>query len=104
MHDTVTDAYEKHLRGEVVGLPTGFYDLDRLLGGLQKSDLIIIAGRPSTVLFQPIALKFFWMANFAPNTTESVMTYTSFFHDGSSSGPGYVTGFVGALVAALLIG
>lgn len=28
------------------GIPTGFYDLDRLLGGMQKSDLIIIAGRP----------------------------------------------------------
>lgn len=35
--------------GEVdpMGLPTGFYDLDNILNGLQKSDLIIIAGRPS---------------------------------------------------------
>lgn len=33
-------------RGEMVGLPTGFVDLDRLLGGLQRSDLIIVAGRP----------------------------------------------------------
>ncbi len=31
---------------EVMGVPTGFIDLDRLLGGLQKSDLIIIAARP----------------------------------------------------------
>lgn len=30
-----------------VGLMTGFLDLDRLLNGLQKSKLIIIAGRPS---------------------------------------------------------
>lgn len=29
------------------GVETGFYDLDRLLSGLQKSDLIIIAARPS---------------------------------------------------------
>jgi len=29
-----------------LGLPTGFKDLDKLLGGLQKSDLIIFAGRP----------------------------------------------------------
>jgi replicative DNA helicase len=29
-----------------VGIPTGFTDLDRLLGGLNKSDLIIIAARP----------------------------------------------------------
>ncbi|MBE0683610.1 MAG: replicative DNA helicase [Anaerolineales bacterium] len=28
------------------GVPTGFYDLDKLLGGLQPSDLLIIAGRP----------------------------------------------------------
>lgn len=32
--------------GKIVGVPTGFFDLDNLLGGLQKSDLIIIAGRP----------------------------------------------------------
>ena len=31
---------------EALGVPTGFSDLDQLLGGLQKSDLIIIAGRP----------------------------------------------------------
>ncbi|HMU42951.1 MAG TPA: replicative DNA helicase [Ignavibacteriaceae bacterium] len=28
-------------------VPTGFYELDEMLGGLQKSDLIIIAARPS---------------------------------------------------------
>lgn len=32
---------------ELVGVPTGFRDLDQLLGGLHKSDLVIIAGRPS---------------------------------------------------------
>jgi replicative DNA helicase len=31
----------------VTGVPTGFTDLDRLTAGLQPSDLIIIAGRPS---------------------------------------------------------
>lgn len=31
---------------ETIGVPTGFIDLDRLLGGLQSSDLLIIAGRP----------------------------------------------------------
>ena len=30
----------------VAPIPTGFLDLDRLLGGLQRSDLIILAGRP----------------------------------------------------------
>ncbi len=31
---------------EIYGVPTGLTDLDNLLGGLQKSDLLIIAGRP----------------------------------------------------------
>jgi replicative DNA helicase len=33
-------------RDTLMGVPTGFTLLDRLLGGLQKSDLIILAGRP----------------------------------------------------------
>lgn len=32
---------------EPMGVPTGFIDLDRLLGGLQRSDLILIAARPA---------------------------------------------------------
>ena len=31
----------------IVGVPTGFRDIDDRLGGLHKSDLIIIAGRPA---------------------------------------------------------
>lgn len=43
------DRIEKLHRGDGVlrGLSTGFYDLDQILGGLQKSDLIILAARPS---------------------------------------------------------
>jgi replicative DNA helicase len=33
-------------RDTLMGVPTGFALLDRLLGGFQKSDLIILAGRP----------------------------------------------------------
>ncbi len=33
---------------EIFGVPTGLIDLDRLLGGLQKSDLLIVAGRPGS--------------------------------------------------------
>jgi len=33
--------------GKLRGLPTGFPDLDGLLAGLQKSDLVILASRPS---------------------------------------------------------
>src|SRR5215218_3470177 len=40
------DYLQQH-RGNVVGVPTGFTDLDQLTGGLQKSDLIIVGARPS---------------------------------------------------------
>lgn len=33
--------------GRVSGVPTGFRDIDNILSGLQKSDLIILAARPS---------------------------------------------------------
>ncbi|HEX7592883.1 MAG TPA: DnaB-like helicase N-terminal domain-containing protein, partial [Anaerolineae bacterium] len=45
-HDHL-DYVQKH-QGEILGVPTGFIDLDRLLGGFQPSDLIIIAGRPGS--------------------------------------------------------
>jgi replicative DNA helicase len=38
--------YLQEHRGEVVGIPTGFRDLDEITGGLQRSDLIILAARP----------------------------------------------------------
>ncbi len=34
-------------QGEPLGVPTGFVDIDRLLGGFQRSDFIIVAARPS---------------------------------------------------------
>jgi replicative DNA helicase len=34
-------------QGGISGVPTGLIDLDRLLGGLHNSDLVIIAARPS---------------------------------------------------------
>jgi len=37
----------KSLNPILYGLPSGFYDLDSLTQGFQRSDLIIIAGRPS---------------------------------------------------------
>jgi len=40
------DRLSKH-KGELRGLPTGFTGLDNILGGFQKSDLIILASRPS---------------------------------------------------------
>lgn len=39
--------YRSENRGELVGTPTGLIRLDRMTGGLKKSDLIILAARPS---------------------------------------------------------
>lgn len=38
---------QKSLNPSMIGLSSGFYDLDSLTQGFQKSDLIIVAGRPS---------------------------------------------------------
>ncbi len=49
----VTSEYFDHLsrlratHSGVIGVPTGFRDLDRILGGLQRSDLIVLAARPT---------------------------------------------------------
>ena len=40
-------SYRYEHRDELTGVPTGFYDLDNMTSGLQKSDLIILAARPS---------------------------------------------------------
>ncbi|WBU63363.1 replicative DNA helicase [Paracoccus aerodenitrificans] len=43
--DAAAAAYERD--GQLSGIPTGLLDLDRKMGGLNNSDLIILAGRPS---------------------------------------------------------
>jgi replicative DNA helicase len=43
--DMAANAYRRD--GGLSGLATGFTDLDGRMGGLQPSDLIIVAGRPS---------------------------------------------------------
>lgn len=50
--DELTEAWERleHLQkheGGMRGVPTGFKELDTMLSGLQKSDLVILAARPS---------------------------------------------------------
>ena len=52
IQDLVVASYEQiedrfNNKDDLVGVTTGFYDLDRLTAGLQKSDLIILAARPS---------------------------------------------------------
>jgi len=39
--------YSRENKGDVIGLSTGYVDLDRYTSGLQPGELIIIAGRPS---------------------------------------------------------
>lgn len=51
MHEAINeyfDQIEDRMQNpeQTSGLPTGFRDLDNLLGGLQRSDLLIFAGRP----------------------------------------------------------
>lgn len=50
--DIVTTSYNQiesryNNRDELTGVPTGFYDLDNMTAGFQKSDLVILAARPS---------------------------------------------------------
>ncbi|WP_249975756.1 replicative DNA helicase [Vreelandella olivaria] len=52
MSELLTKAVDRidelfNLKGEMTGLSTGFRDLDEMTSGLQPSDLVIIAGRPS---------------------------------------------------------
>ena len=52
LKDSLPEAWERlerlhESRGELRGVPTGFKSLDQYLSGLQKSDLIILAARPS---------------------------------------------------------
>lgn len=52
LKEILTEAFERidelhREKGKLRGLPTGFPDLDNMLAGLQKSDLIVLAARPS---------------------------------------------------------
>lgn len=43
--ETIDRLYQR--KENITGIPTGFHDLDIMTAGLQKSDLLILAGRPS---------------------------------------------------------
>ena len=48
MNDSIKMVEKLYERKEMItGVPTGFNDLDKLTAGLQPSDLIVVAGRPS---------------------------------------------------------
>jgi len=44
--ETIKYLYESRNDHGITGVPTGYYELDRVSGGWQKPDLIILAGRP----------------------------------------------------------
>jgi len=51
IRDIVSDYYDRidylyQHKDETIGVPTGFRNIDKLLGGMQRSDLIIVAARP----------------------------------------------------------
>ncbi len=39
--------YSRENKNDVIGLPTGFVDLDRMTSGLQPGEMVVVAGRPS---------------------------------------------------------
>jgi len=52
IRDVLMDVFEQveflyHHKGGTTGIPSGFPDLDRMTSGFQRSDLIIVAARPS---------------------------------------------------------
>ncbi len=43
----IQELYERGGANEITGVATGFIELDKMTSGLQKGDLVIVAGRPS---------------------------------------------------------
>ena len=57
MTDAIARIEELQARGntsDITGIATGFIDLDKKTSGLQKGDLVIVAGRPSMGKAQPL--------------------------------------------------
>ena len=45
--EKIIDLYQNKGSSDITGVPTGYSNLDRELAGMQRGDLIILAGRPS---------------------------------------------------------
>jgi replicative DNA helicase len=45
--ERIQELYDRGGSNDITGVATGFIDLDRMTSGLQKGDLVIVAGRPS---------------------------------------------------------
>lgn len=69
----IIDMLDRQRKGEISGVTTGLYDLDQHLSGLQRSDLIVLGGRPrmgKTALATDIA------ANIAIDQRKSVCFFS----------------------------
>lgn len=45
--DQISELFDRDNPSDVTGIATGYIDLDRLTSGLQRGDMVVIAGRPS---------------------------------------------------------
>ena len=59
-------------KGEITGLPTGYYDLDKITSGLHENELIIIAARPA---MGKTAFALNLATNIAQNTDKTVALF-----------------------------
>jgi replicative DNA helicase len=78
MEDILADSFERldglHKdKGALRGIPTGYKDLDNLLAGFQRSDLLILAARPS---MGKTALSLNLAQNVAVNSGLSVLMFS----------------------------
>jgi replicative DNA helicase len=65
---------ERHTnKGSLMGVPSGFYDLDNYTSGFQPSDLIILAARPS---MGKTALTLNFASNVALKANQSVLVFS----------------------------
>ena len=64
---------ESYSKGEIIGVPSGFKDLDGMTSGFQKTDLIILAGRPA---MGKTALALSMLANAAINYRKTVAFFS----------------------------
>lgn len=78
MEDILSDSFERldelHKdKGTIRGIPTGYKDLDNMLAGFQRSDLVILAARPS---MGKTALALNLAQNVAVDSSEAVLMFS----------------------------
>jgi len=64
---------ESYSKGDLIGVPTGFKDFDNMTSGFQKTDLIILAGRPA---MGKTALALSMLANASINHKKSIAFFS----------------------------